>query len=258
MSSGNGTKGVKSNPWVGDLKPNPGAKLRLFCFPYAGGTSRVFRDWAAALDGWVEVCTIQLPGRGSRLPEPSFMSLPTLVSALAASIVPELDKPFAFFGHSMGALVGFELARLLRREYGLMPLHLLVSGRRAPQLPLRDPVIYNLPEPEFLREISRLNGTPKEVMEHPELMQLMLPILRADFTVCETYDYVPEPPLGCPISAFGGLQDHRVTRQDLEAWGEHTTSSFSLRLLPGDHFFLNTARPLLLQAVGRELLRHLT
>lgn len=249
---------MKNNPWAGRLKPNPSAKLRLFCCPYAGGTSGVFRDWAAALDGWVEVCTIQLPGRGSRLHEPSFMSLPALVSALAASIVPELDKPFAFFGHSMGALVSFELARLLRSKYGLMPLCLLVSGRRAPQLPLRDPAIYNLPEPEFLREINRLNGTPREVLEHPELMQLMLPILRADFTVCETYDYTPEPPLGCPISAFGGLQDHRVTRRDLEAWGEHTTSSFSLRLLPGDHFFLNTARPLLLQSVGRELLRHLT
>jgi medium-chain acyl-[acyl-carrier-protein] hydrolase len=258
LSSVSGTSGVKNNPWVGSLKPNPSAKLRLFCCPYAGGTSLVFRDWAVALDGWVEVCAIQLPGRGSRLHEPSCMSLPALVSALAAAIVPELDRPFALFGHSMGALVSFELARLLRREYRLTPLHLLVSGRRAPQLPLRDPVIYNLPESEFLREISRLNGTPREVIEHPELMQLMLPILRADFTVCETYDYAPEPPLGCRLSAFGRLQDHSVTRQDLEAWGEQTTSSFSLRLLPGDHFFLNTARPLLLQAVGRELLQHLT
>jgi medium-chain acyl-[acyl-carrier-protein] hydrolase len=177
------------------------------------------------------------------------------VPALAEALEPQLKTPFVFFGHSMGAIINFELARHLRKEYGLSPLHLFVSGRRAPQVPPREPVTHDLPEPEFLRELSRLNGTPIEVLQDLELMQLVLPILRADFALCETYTYVDEPPLDCPISAFGGLRDRRVTRQDLEDWRAQTSSSYLLRMLPGDHFFLNTCQPLLLGLLTRELLQ---
>lgn len=246
---------IKTNSWLANSSLNPKTKLRLFCSPYAGGSSLVFRDWHKTLPRAVEICPIQFPGRGSRLREAPFTRLSALVPALAEAIRPQLETPFVFFGHSMGAIINFELARYLRKEYGLTPLHLFVSGRRAPQVPLREPVTHDLPEPEFLVELARLNGTPSEVLQNLELMQLILPILRADFALCETYTYVDEPPLDCPISAFGGLRDRKVTRQDLEEWRVQTSSSYLLRMLPGDHFFLNACQPLLLDLLTRELLQ---
>jgi medium-chain acyl-[acyl-carrier-protein] hydrolase len=185
--------------------------------------------------------------------EPPVTRLSPLIEALAEALFPLLDIPFAFFGHSMGALVSFELARRLRRESAVQPIRLFISADRAPQIPNRDPPIHSLPEGEFLVELCRLNGTPREVLEDDELRAIMLPLLRADFAVYETYEYSTEPPLDCPISAFGGLQDQRVSRDDLEAWRDQTSVAFSLRMFPGDHFFLNTTRPSLLEALSQEL-----
>jgi medium-chain acyl-[acyl-carrier-protein] hydrolase len=185
--------------------------------------------------------------------ETPFIELAPLVQALAQALAPLLDKPFAFFGHSLGALVGFELARQLRRQGDVQPVRLFVSADRAPQIPHRDRPLHALPEGEFLLELRRLNGIPRKVLEEAELMQIMLPVLRADFAVYETYLYSTEPPLTCPISAFGGLQDHRVSRGDLEAWRDQTSVSFSLRMFPGDHFFWQTTQPLLLQVLSQEL-----
>jgi medium-chain acyl-[acyl-carrier-protein] hydrolase len=185
--------------------------------------------------------------------EPPFTRLSPLIQALAEALFPLLDKPFAFFGHSLGALVSFELARQLRRQYAVQPVRLFISADRAPQIPNRDPPIHSLPEGEFLVELRRLNGTPREVLEDEELRQIMLALLRADFAIYETYRYSTEPPLNCPISAFGGWQDHRVNRGDLEAWREQTSVSFSLRMFPGDHFFLNTTQRPLLGALSQEL-----
>ena len=239
--------------WIIRRKPSPQARLRLFCFPYAGGGVSIFRAWSDGLPADVEVCPVQLPGRGTRLMEPPFTRLSPLIQALAQALFPLMDKPFAFFGHSLGALVSFELARQLRREYAVQPVRLFISADRAPQIPNRDPAIHSLPEGEFLVELRRLNGTPREVLEDEELRQIMLPLLRADFAVYETYGYSTEPPLNCPISAFGGLQDRRVSRGDLEAWRDQTSVSFSLRMFPGDHFFLNTTQPVLLRVLSQEL-----
>ena len=201
----------------------------------------------------VEVCPLQLPGRERRLPEKAFTRMEPLVEAIASAILPYLDKPFAFFGHSMGGIIGFELARRLRGEYGLKPEQLFVSGRRAPQIPSTKPVTYNLPEDELIEELRRLNGTPKEVLEHPELLSLLLPVLRADFEVIQTYQYIEGPPLDCPISAFGGLEDADVGRDKLEGWREQTTAAFALRILPGDHFFLHSSRATLLRILSQEI-----
>ena len=239
--------------WFAFRKPNPQARLRLFCFPYAGTAASIFRTWPDSLPAYVEVCAVQFPGRGTRLMEPSFTRLSPLVQALAQALIPLLDKPFAFFGHSLGALVGFELARQLRRQSGVQPVRLFVSAGRAPQIPARGQPIHALPEQEFLDELRHLNGTPRELLENAELMQIMLPILRADFAVYETFVYSAEPSLDCCITSFGGLQDHRVSRGDLEAWRDQTSAAFSLRMFPGDHFFLNTAQPLLLQVLSQEL-----
>jgi medium-chain acyl-[acyl-carrier-protein] hydrolase len=185
--------------------------------------------------------------------EPPFTRIEPLIQALENVLLPALDRPFAFFGHSMGAIVSFELARLLRENNHLSSLKLFVSGRRAPQIPDSDLPIHALPEPEFLKELRRYNGTPEEVLNNTELMQLLLPTLRADFAVLETYIYAPAPPLDCPITAFGGLQDWKASREDLEAWREQTNAAFSLQMFPGDHFFLYSSETLLLQFLSQEL-----
>jgi medium-chain acyl-[acyl-carrier-protein] hydrolase len=234
-----------TNPWITCLKPNPSASLRLFCLPYAGGNSYIFRPWLDRVSKTIEICPIELPGRGFQIKSTPFRQIELLVKAIAPAILPYLDKPFAFFGHSMGGLVSFELARFIRREYSLEPVHLFISGRRAPQIKNLKPPIHDLPEAEFLEKLRQLNGTPEEVLNNDELMELLIPILRADFALLENYNYTPEAPLKCPISVFGGLQDREVQLEELEAWREHTVGSFSLKMLTGDHFFVHSSQSLL-------------
>ncbi|MEO1429654.1 MAG: thioesterase II family protein [Cyanobacteria bacterium J06633_8] len=243
----------KRQSWVTFSKPNPKANLRLFCFPYAGGKATSFRRWENILPSNMEVCPIELPGRGTRMMEKPFTEFSQLIPELTKAIFPYLDKPFAFFGHSMGSIVCFEVAHLLQQKYGLSPLHLFVSGRSAPQIPMDNKLIHKLPEAAFIEELRRLNGTPEAVLENTELMQLLLPILRADFALVENYVYIPKPSLGCPISAFGGLQDSKVRSVNLGAWLQHTTSHFSMQMFPGDHFFLHSAEPLLLKYLSQKL-----
>src|SRR5436305_4022919 len=168
------------NRWFGSYKPRPETTLRLFCFPYAGGGAMIYRNWADYLPASIEVCPIQLPGRGNRLKEPAYTNLRNLVDELANSLAPYLEKPFAFFGHSMGAKIVFELARELKRRHGLEPVHLFASGCRAPHIPYDKPTTFDLPEDKFIEELRSLNGTPKEALENSELMQILTPILRAD------------------------------------------------------------------------------
>lgn len=242
-----------ATPWLYCPRPNPEARLRLFCFPYAVGTANVFRPWADSFPAEIELYAIQLPGRGPRLTEPAFDTLAPLVQALGRSLHRYFEEPFAFFGHSMGALVSFELARYLRREWGLEPAHLFFSGRRAPQLAEKEPPVHLLSHAQLLEKMRSLNGTPPEVLNNREFVELMLPIFRADFSVCETYAYIPELPFQCPISVFGGLEDEDVDRLGLEAWGVQTTSRFSLHMLAGDHFFLHTCRRQLLEMLWHKL-----
>ena len=244
-----------TNPWLLCPRPNPNASLRLFCFPYAGGAAGIFHRWGEYLPPSVELYAVQLPGRGSRLLELPFKSLPLLVQAAGKELLPYLDKPSSFFGHSMGATIGFELARFLSKEHDIKPAHLFVSGRRAPHLIDTEPMTYHLEQSQFLDELRRLNGTPKDVLDHSELMQLLEPVLRKDFEMIQTYVYTPGPPLDCSITAFGGLEDKNVKREDIEAWRQHTTARFSLQMFSGDHFFLHEAQMSLLESVSRELQR---
>ncbi len=244
---------TKPSPWIAHARSRPQAAIRLFCFPYSGGSASIFAAWAEIMPAAIEVCPIQLPGRGTRVSTPPFTAIEPLIVATVEALLPYLDKPFALFGHSMGALISFELARFLRRHHGLSPVHLCASAHRAPQLPDRGPMLHALPEPEFWEELRRLNGTPPEVLRHDELRALIQPLLRADFSVCETYAYAEDAPLACPILALGGLQDSDVTRDDLAPWRAQTEGAFAVRMLPGDHFFINTARQLLLQTLARDL-----
>jgi len=172
---------------------------------------------------------------------------------MAEALLPHLEGSFAFFGHSMGAIISFELAHLLRREHKPGPAHLFLSGRPAPHRTKKKSPTYNLPEPEFIEELRRLQGTPAEVLAHPELMSVLTPILRADLEICQTYEYAPRPPLECPITVFGGLQDQDVSREQLEGWRDYTSSSFAVRMFPGNHFFLHTSAPVLLRMIAQEL-----
>jgi medium-chain acyl-[acyl-carrier-protein] hydrolase len=246
-----------ASQWFFCPKPKPQIPLRMFCFPYAGGGVNIFRAWPTALESLAEVHIVQLPGRDGRLREAPVTQLAHLVTKIADEMLAYLDKPFVFFGHSMGAILSFEVARRLRRERGVEPLQMFVSGRPAPQVARREPVTYDLPEPEFVEELLKLNGTPREVLENVELRQLVLPILRADFAVCQTFEYLSEPPLNCPITAYGGLQDS-VSHEDLSQWREQTTARFKMSMFPGDHFFLNTAQPSLLRLITKELHQYVT
>jgi medium-chain acyl-[acyl-carrier-protein] hydrolase len=234
--------------------------MRLFCFPYAGGGAAIYRSWGDYLPSSIEVCPVQLPGRGSRLKEPPYTDVPAMVEAISDGLSAHFDKPFAFFGHSMGALIGFGLARLLKEKHGLEPRHLFVSAHGAPYILDTSPPSFNLPKDEFIAELRRLKGTPEQVLAHAELMELMIPLLRADFQVCQTYTYsnANGPALGCPITAFGGTQDQHVTRETLEGWAEVTTGSFMLRMILGDHFFLHASEGIILQIVAREMYQIVT
>lgn len=201
---------------------------------------------------------MELPGRGKQIRLAPFTRLQPLVEALAQALLPHLDKPFAFFGHSMGGLISLELTRHLRQQYSLNPFHLFISGRRAPHLPARHSPIHGLPDSKFLDKLRRLNGTPQAVLENAELMELLLPILRSDFEVLETYIYTPESPLNCPISAFCGSDDPEARPDEVGEWQMQTRTSFSLHTLPGDHFFLHSAEPLLLHIIAQKLLHHIS
>ncbi len=228
---------------------------RLFCFPYAGGGASIYRQWAGKLPAWIEVCAFQLPGRESRLREPGHTDINDAIDEIADTICPLLDQPFYLFGHSMGARISFELVRFLRRHNQPQPKHLFVSARRGPHMPRRDTDtdLHALPDREFLAGIKKLGGTPDEVLANAELMELFLPILRADFTLLETYKYVPEPPLACPITAYCGTEDKEVSKEEMAGWQEQTLSTFKLVTIPGGHFFIHSQQNLLLQHISQEL-----
>lgn len=215
----------------------------------------MFRNWARHLPGHVEVCPVQLPGRDQRLCEPPLTNISAVVEGAAKELKAWIDLPFAFFGYSMGALISFELAHHFRENYQVEPVHLFVAGRPGPQIPDPNEPTYALPEPEFIDELRRLNGTPLDVIANKELMNLMIPLLRADFELCQNYHYSPKTPLHCSITAFGGLGDKSVSRASLEAWQVHTTAGFAVRMLPGDHFFVHTQEKTVLEKVSQELYR---
>jgi medium-chain acyl-[acyl-carrier-protein] hydrolase len=226
---------------------------RLFCFPYAGGGASIYRQWAGKLPAWIEVCTFQLPGRENRLREPGHTDMKAAIEEISSAIHPLLDKPFYIFGHSMGARISFELVRFLRRHHLPQPERLFVSASRGPHMPRRHEDLHALPDREFLAGIKKLGGTPDEVIQNEELMELFLPILRADFTLLETYEYMPQPPLTCPISAYCGTRDAEVSEEEAAGWQEQTSSTFKLVMIPGSHFFINSQQDLLLRSISQEL-----
>lgn len=256
-----------ASPWIGGSRRRSSApaavdagapgrarsRLRLFCFPYAGGGASAYHSWIGDLAPAVEVCPVQLPGREGRTRESLETSLAGLLARLTPALGPWLEPPYALFGHSMGGLVAFALAREIGRAGYPAPAKLVVSGAGAPHTPSTNPPLSGLPDEQFLERIRALDGTQSEVFENPELIELLLPVLRADLTLCETAAILRDPPIGCPIAAYGGASDEAVPRHRLEAWAELTSGAFRLRLFPGDHFFLHRRRDEVLAALVEDL-----
>lgn len=225
------------DPWIPYRRTRPGARARLFCFAHAGGGASTFRSWAEGLPPEVEVCAVQLPGREGRIGEPAFSTMERLIPILADALRPYLDRPFAFFGHSLGSLISFELARELRRRGGVLPLHLFASGCRAPGFSDLD-IIHDKSDAELLERLRALGGIDDALLAHDELMQILLPTLRADASVSETYVLAAEPPLDGALTVLGGLDDPRTKPEGLAAWRAQTRGPFALAMFPGGHFFL--------------------
>jgi medium-chain acyl-[acyl-carrier-protein] hydrolase len=252
--SSSGASGAAAPAWVLCPRPNPQATVRLFCFPYAGVGPSVYRPWLTALPAHIEARFVQLPGRESRWREPALTRVADIVDRLTTSLLPHLHEPFAFYGHSLGALLSFEVTRRLRAAGAPMPRHLFLAAHRAPHLPNPHPEMRQLPDAAFVAELRRrYDGIPQSVLDNPELLELMLPCLRADFTAYETYQYRAEAPLECPISAFGGDQDVYVRTHEVAGWREQTGARFRMRVVAGNHFFLQDRRDLVIAALAEDL-----
>ena len=239
--------------WIERTASRTPPRFRLFCFPYAGGSAGVFRNWADEMGPNVEVCAIRLPGRERRYSEPAFRTSAQVVESLLPVLQPLLDLPFVMFGHSMGALLAYETARGILTSSGVEPRALVVSAHRAPDLPSRKRNLYDLPRDELIAEVKALNGTPAEVFEHEDLIELVLPMLRSDLELVETYTRPAGPVLSCPVIAMGGSQDPDITPEDLADWRSVTTGPFKSMMFAGDHFFINGARASFLNTMRQEL-----
>jgi medium-chain acyl-[acyl-carrier-protein] hydrolase len=242
------------SPWLSLRTAAPDARVRLFCLPHAGSGTSAYNLWRRLLPPSIDVCPIHIPGRESRLAELSVTDSPTLIAGITAALADaeagHLKLPYAIFGHSMGSLLALELAFSLRASGLPQPGYLFVS-----HVPIRQGELHRLPDADLLEALAiRYGGLPQEILETPELLELYLPILRADLTLLETHRYAPQLPLDCPIAAFAGTDDRNVTPEGLAAWGDHTTAAFETRLFDGGHFYLTgPSRQALLQLITDRL-----
>jgi len=246
---------MKHTRWITVSARRPRATVRLFCFPYAGSGASIFRGWQDHLPDDIEVVGVQLPGRENRFTEPRFNRLVDVIAPLHDLVVGMADIPFYFFGHSIGALIAFELTRALQRYGSTQPFHLVVSGMRAPQILSRSEAHHLMDDDTLLEKIKDYNGTPKVLLQDVELMRFFLPQLRDYFAISETYEYMAGAPLNCPITALGGDDDPNVAESDLAAWQTHTCGEFRHLLFKGDHFFIHPNKQAILELLGRTVIR---
>lgn len=217
----------------------PAASTRLICFPFAGGDINAYLPWLKLLDPHIELVIVQLPGRGKRAKERAFTRMDLLVDELFGNMLTKLDKPFAFFGHSMGGKIAYELAQRLQREKLPLPELFVASGGGSPCLSRRGAPLHRLVDARFKEKIRELSGVPQQVLENEELMAFILPILKADFKLVETYVGKYTVALPSRLVILGGEADTFVARDDLLAWRDLFVETESVRLYEGGHFFIN-------------------
>ena len=242
-----------SEAWVLRQPARPRASMRLLCIPHAGGNAWMFRQWACRMPEEIEVCGVQLPGHVGRFNEAPSTHFATLLARLGDGLRPEMEMPVALFGHSLGALLAFELARQMRQRSGAEPLHLFVSGHNAPHVPDDLEDVAGLDDDALVARLRDLGCTPEAVLQDRETMQLMLPILRADFAVYSSYAYRDGQPLGCPITVFHGLADPQTNRAGIEGWRRHTTGPCRVQPFPGDHFFAVAQEAIVVQTIRLQI-----
>ncbi|MFF7489634.1 thioesterase II family protein [Streptomyces luteogriseus] len=244
-----------SRPWIHRLsRTNPPGRIRLFCFPYAGGGASTFRGWAELLPDEIDVHAIQPPGREDRLFEDPVDTLQATLDAVVPELLEHSKEPFSLFGHSLGAIVCWEAARVLREEHDIEPMHMFLSGCRA--LPAvhdgrRD--LHTLPEAELIEELRLMNGTPEEILRNADFMRMLLPTVRADYAMLSRYSFLPCKPPGAPVTVFGGANDPGVGMNHLQQWSELVEGELDSVVLPGDHFFLHSSREPLLTEMAKRL-----
>ena len=238
--------------WFVNLTPRRRAPRRLFLFPFAGAGPYVFRPWVNLLPGDLSIIAVQLPGRGSRIRETPIRRLDQVLDQLEYEIGEYLDIPFSFFGHSMGALIMFECARRLRAS-GYEPEQMHVSAYPAPHIPFPYRRLHGLSETEFILEMRYLSGTPEQVLGCRDLLELVIPVLRADFEILEDYRYIEGKPFDCPLLVTGGTRDPIARREHLELWRNHAAGPFDLAMFEGNHFYYEQHREAFLGLVSRNL-----
>jgi len=230
----------------------PEAPIQLLCLPSSGGGASLYRPWLDRLT-YAELHAAMLPGRERRLAEPPMDSMAQLIRALVPEVAKLAGRPYALFGHSMGALVAFELTRALAAHNHPLPVRLFVSAYRSPERPRRMRNLHHLPHDEFVDALRMYGGTPEAVLQHQETMELLLPMIRADFKLHEAHQFQTEPPVDVPITAFCGRSDHIVPPQELEGWNAHTRSDFALHSYPGAHFFIHDSRDAVIAQIEKDL-----
>lgn len=253
MTGGHGAASALAKAWFPYWKPQSGARLRLFCFPFAGGSASAFHRWAD-FGPSVEVLAVQYPGRETRFTEPPERRLSTLVERLGTAVLPLLDRPFAFFGYSLGAVVSLHLAYWLRRAGAPAPQGVIMAASTPPKL-WRPRGTHTLSDEELIAELRRYGAAPPQVLANRELMELLLPMVRADFEMLETYPLLDEAPLSVPMAVWGGTQDSHPSPQALETWRDYTSQEFTSHLLPGGHFFMLSAAEAMREEMERTLIR---
>ncbi|GAA2151376.1 hypothetical protein GCM10009760_46700 [Kitasatospora kazusensis] len=243
----------RSAAWVRTPVERPAARLRLICFHPAGGGPGMYREWAARLPADVEVLAVQLPGRETRIAEPCLTDYQDAVAQLHTALRPHLDRPYVLFGHSMGALLAYGVAMAAARHGDRAPGRLLLSGCGGPGVPHAKPGRSGWSDRELVADLRSMGGTPEEVLADPEILSLVLPTLRADFALCDTFRRPDGPLLDCPVTVFGGEQD-TVTPEGLHHWAGTTSASTTVHTYPGGHFFLTEeSAPAVLATVTAEL-----
>ncbi|MFH8568044.1 thioesterase II family protein [Streptomyces sp. NPDC017993] len=239
--------------WLKWYRPVLAPRLRLICLPYAGGTAGAFHSWADRLPANVELVAVQYPGRQDRFQEPCVEEMAPLADHIAQELAPYCDRPFALFGHSMGAAVGYEVALRLEARYGARPQHLFVSGHASPLLPRGHRDVHLRDEESMLEWFGELGAMDPAVLADKELRPLVVPSLRADLRLIETYRPAPHRPVSAPLTSYVGDADPGVDPDDAAAWSELTSGEFSFRVFPGGHFYLSDQETELLADITERL-----